>query len=176
MVLQRQIVTAEQFDAFLALPENAGKDFELIAGEIVDVPSNTRLSEVAITIATYFKMHLIQNNIEGYITGEAGLYQIGEERYAPDVAFKRTATTSEFVDPNPTELAIEVVSPSDDLRLLSVKISNYLAAGITVWVAYPEDKQVVAHIPGKGAKILTVDDTLTFDGLPGFTLPVRSIF
>jgi Uma2 family endonuclease len=176
MVLQRQIVTAEQFDVFLAQPENTGKDFELIAGEIVEVPSNTRSSEVSITFATYFRMHLIQNNIEGVVTGEAGLYQIGDERYAPDVAFKRTPTTSEFVDPNPPELAIEVVSPSDDLRLLSVKISNYLAAGITVWVAYPDDKQVVVHIPGKGAKILTENDTLTFDGLPGFALPVSSIF
>jgi Uma2 family endonuclease len=176
MVLQRQIVTAEQFDEFLAQPENAGKDFELIAGEIVEVPSNTRSSEVAITIATHFKMHLIQNNIQGFVTGEAGLYQVGAERYAPDVAFKRTPTTSEFIDPNPPELAIEVVSPSDDLRLLSVKISNYLAAGITVWVAYPEDKLVVVHIPGKGATILTVDDTLTFDGLPDFALPIKSVF
>ncbi len=176
MVLQRQIVTTEQFDAFLALPENSDKDFELIAGEIVEVPSNTRSSEISITIATYFRMHLIQNTIEGVVTGEAGLYQIGSERYAPDVAFKRTPTTSEFIDPNPPELAIEVVSPSDDLRLLSVKISNYLAAGITVWVAYPEDKQVAIHIPGKGAKILTVEDTLIYDGLPGFALPVRSIF
>lgn len=175
MVLQRQIVTVEQFDEFLALPENADKDFELIAGEIVEVPSNTRSSEVSITIATYFKMYLIQNNIEAYITGEAGLYQIGNERYAPDVAFKRTPTSG-FIDPNPPELVIEVVSPSDDLRLLSVKISNYLAAGITVWVVYPEDKQVVVHIPGKGAKILTVDDMLMFDGLPGFTLPISSIF
>ena len=176
MVLQRQIVTVEQFDEFLALPENSDKDFELIAGEIVEVPSNTRSSEVSITIATYFKMYLIQNNIEASVTGEAGLYQIGNERYAPDVAFKRTPTTSGFVDPNPPELAIEVVSPSDDLRLLSVKISNYIAAGITVWVVYPEDKQVVVHIPGKGAKILTVNDTLTFDGLPGFALPINSIF
>ena len=176
MVLQRQIVTAEQFDEFLTRPENAGKDFELIAGEIVEVPSNTRSSEIAVTIATHFRMHLIQNKIDGHVTGEAGLYQIGNERYAPDVAFKRTPTTDEFVDPNPPELAIEVVSPSDDLRLLSVKISNYLAAGTTVWVAYPQDKQVASHVPGKGAQILTVDDTLTFDGLPGFALPVKEIF
>jgi Uma2 family endonuclease len=92
------------------------------------------------------------------------------------VAFKRTSPTAEFVDPNPPELVVEVVSPSDDLRLLSVKISNYLAAGITVWVAYPEDRQVVVHIPGKGAKILTANDALTFDGLPGFALPVKDIF
>lgn len=176
MVLQRQIVTAGQFDVFLAQPENAGKDFELIAGEIVEVPSNTRSSQLSQKFSFFIQLHLHQNNIEGVVTGEAGLYQVGDERYAPDVAFKRTPTTSEFVDPNPPELAIEVVSPSDDLRLLSVKISNYLAAGITVWVAYPDDKQVVVHIPGKGAKILTENDTLTFDGLPGFALPVSSIF
>ena len=69
-----------------------------------------------------------------------------------------------------------MVSPSDNLRLLSVKISNYVAAGTTVWVIYPEDKQVVTHIPQRGAQILTANDHLTFDGLPGFKLRVGDIF
>lgn len=176
MVVQSHSLTAEQFDQFLARPENADKHFEFIAGEIVEVPSNTRSSEISVTIASYFRMHLIQNRLAGHVTGEAGLYQIGAERYAPDVAFKRAPTTTAFVDPQPPELAVEVVSPSDDARLLSIKISNYLAAGTTVWVIYPEDKRVVVHIPGQGAQILTTEDTLTFDGLPGFTLPIRNIF
>ncbi|MBZ0302363.1 MAG: Uma2 family endonuclease [Anaerolineae bacterium] len=176
MVAQPHVMTAEQFDEFLHRPENADRDFEFIAGEIIEVPSNTQSSEIAITIAAYFKMYLIQNQIDGHVTGEAGLYRIGDERYAQDVAFKRTPTTTEHVDPNPPELVIEVVSPSDDPRLLSIKISNYLAVGTTVWVAYPADQRVVTHVPGKGATILSADDTLTYAGLPGFELPVKNIF
>lgn len=176
MALHRQTISVEQFDAFLARQENADLKTEYIAGEMVDVPSNTRSSEIAQKVSFYLQLYLHQNQVAGHITGEAGLYQIGDERYAPDVAFKRAATTTDFVDPNPPELAVEVVSPSDNLRLLSVKISNYVAAGTTVWVIYPEDKQVVTHIPQRGAQILTANDHLTFDGLPGFKLRVGDIF
>jgi Uma2 family endonuclease len=176
MAYQRQLVTAQEFDALLEAPENADRDFELIGGEIVEVPSNTQSSEIAMTIGTHFKMHLMQDQIEGHITGEAGLYDINGERYALDVAFKRSGTTRDYVDPNPPELVVEVVSPSDDPRQLSIKVSNYLAVGTVVWVVYSEDPQVVVHTPGKGAQIFTLDDTLTYDGLPDFRLPVRDIF
>jgi Uma2 family endonuclease len=176
MALPRQHVTVGQFDQFLERSENADRDFEYIGGEIVEVPSNTRSSEIAMTVGAHFKMHLVQHKIDGHITGEAGLYDINGERYAPDMAFKRSATTRDDVDPHPPELAVEVVSPSDDPRQLSIKISNYLAVGTTVWVVYPDDQQVVVHTPGKGAKIYTAADRLTYAGLPGFSLLVREIF
>ncbi len=170
MAYQRQLVSARDFDAMLAQPENADRNFELIGGEIVEVPSNTQSSEIAMTIGTHFKMHLLQHQIEGHITGEAGLYDINGERYAPDVAFKRSDTTRDYVDPNPPELVVEVVSPSDDPRQLSIKVSNYLAVGTVVWVVYGDDPQVIVHTPGKGAQPFGLEDTLTYAGLPGFEL------
>ena len=58
-------------------PENADMLFEFIAGEIVEVPSNARVSELAIHIAFLIKLFLVQNKLQGHVTGEQGGYQIG---------------------------------------------------------------------------------------------------
>ena len=97
MALPRQQMSVSQFDQFLERPENADHDFEYIGGEIVEVPSNTRSSEIAMTVGVHFKMHLVQHKVNGHITGEAGLYNINGERYAPDVAFKLGAKVSDPV-------------------------------------------------------------------------------
>jgi len=45
MALNRQAITTAEFETFINLPKNADKLFELIGGEIIDVPSNpTRLT------------------------------------------------------------------------------------------------------------------------------------
>ena len=40
-------LTVEEFDRWVDLPENADRLFEYIGGEIVEVPSNPYVSEVA---------------------------------------------------------------------------------------------------------------------------------
>lgn len=103
-----------------------------------------------------------------------------DERYIPDVGFIRKSTQPEpcheAYNPNPPELAVEVVSPSDNERKLLVKLSNYLAAGAVVWMVYADTREVHIHQPGESVVILGTDGTLTTDILPGFTLAVQDIF
>lgn len=172
--------TVEDFDRIAALPENADKLLEFIGGEIIEVPSNAYSSEIAAHILIMVGLYVKTNKL-GHITGEQGGYMVSGERYAPDVAYlaksRQAQLAKEGYNPTPPDLAVEVVSPSDSSKLITVKVGNYLAAGTVVWVVYPEIKEVAVYVPGQPVKIITADGTL--DGspvLPGFTLPMKEIF
>ena len=181
MVLEKKRLSVEEFDKFVNLPENADKLFEFIGGEIFEVPSNPYSSRVASRINRYLDSFVEENDL-GNVTGEQGGYMVSGERYAPDVAFISWESQSELpargYNPNPPDLAVEVVSPSDDTDPpLSIKIGNYLAAGTIVWVVYPDKKEVTVYVPGEPVKVLKEDDML--DGgvvLPGFQIVVKDFF
>jgi Uma2 family endonuclease len=80
-----QRVTAEALDHFVEQPHNADKLFELINGEVVEVPSNPQSSAYSQVVAGEFYIFLRGKDI-AHLTGEAGGYIIAGERYAPDVA------------------------------------------------------------------------------------------
>ncbi len=180
-VQDRAKLSAEEFDRLVDLPENADRLLEYIGGEVFDVPSNAYVSEIAATIISYLKPYLRDHGIKGHVTGEAGGYKVSGERYAPDVAYISAARQPELAktgyNPNPPELAVEVVSPSDLEEKLTIKVANYLAAGTLVWLVRCEEKQVEVYPPGQPVKILGMDGTLDGgDVLPGFTLKVSQIF
>lgn len=173
-------LTPQQFNEFIALPEHAEKRFEYIGGEPVEVPSNLLSSHIAALIMIAMGIYLKTNNI-GRLTGEAGTYTVGEDRYAPDVTFVSYDRLPELsyqgygtIAP---DLAVEVISPTDNPHHVNRKIINYLNAGTWVWVVYPAAQEVHVHVPGQ--KPYIVSDNGTLDGgdvLPGFTLPLSEIF
>ena len=76
------------------------------------------------------------------------------------------------------DIAVEVISPSDRPGEVIAKVALWLNAGVTlVWLVDPEMETVTVFERGKAPLLLTADQTLTGgDILPGFELPVRSIF
>lgn len=178
--IDKKLVTAAEFDEFVTLPENDDRLFELIGGEIIEVPSNPYSSKIAARIILFIGMYLLKNDI-GHLTGEAGGYMVSGERYAPDVAFiskvRQPKLAEEGYNPKAPDLAVEVVSPNDSERKLTIKVGNYLAAGTLLWVVYPQDKEVHVYAPGLPVKKIGIDGILDGgDKLPGFTLAVRDIF
>lgn len=183
MTIDKPALTVEQFDAFALLPENSEKLFEYIAGEIVEVPSNPYVSAIAYNIGFAIKLHLRDHQIKGHVTGEAGGYMVAGERYAPDVAFisieKQPELAHEGYNPNPPDLAVDVVSSNrpDELSNLRIKVSNYNAVGTVVWVVESEKKQIEVYVPGQAVQILRQTDTLDGgDVLPGLSFNVATIF
>jgi len=179
MLIQNARVTLAEFEEFTGLSENADKLFEFIGGEIVEVPSNPYSSYIGGWILTYINMYLIHHPI-GFATGEQGGYMVSGERYAPDVAFLSKDKQSEIVssgyNPNVPDLAVEVISPSDTQRRLSVKIANYMADGSVVWVVYQKTNEIEVYEPNQPVKILGLTDTLTGGTiLPDFSLAVKDI-
>jgi Uma2 family endonuclease len=173
-------ITAVEFDEWVLLPENSDRRFEYIAGEIVEVVSNDIASEIAINIAAELRQFLKQNPL-GRVTGADGGYIIAGHRYIPDVAFisyqRQAGPSGEAYNPTAPELAVEVVSPTDRIDKLMIKVGNYLAVGTRVWVVYPDTREVQDYAAGQAVQVL--DENGTLDGgevLPGFTLPVKDIF
>lgn len=179
----KQRMTVVQFEAFINQPENSDIRFELISGEVFQVPSNPFVSKIAAKILTFIGMYLLKNDI-GHVTGEAGGYIVGGNRYAPDVAFisyvRQPELATDGYNPNPPELAIEVISDPDnpeEQRTLRLKLTSYLAVGVIVWIVNPFDKTVEVHEVGKSALVLDENGTLTApDILPEFELAIAAIF
>lgn len=175
-------MSVEDFDAWIELPENQADIHEFINGELVTVPSNALASLISSLILTYLNMYVITHQL-GYVTGEAGGYQVYGERYAPDVAFvskaKQTLPAARGYNPIPPDLAVEVDYPGTDesARQLTIKLGNYLASGTVVWIVRPELLRVEIYEPGKAVRVLGKDETiLGGELLPGFELPVKAIF
>ena len=180
MAINYHPTTLSDFEAFINLPENADKLFEFIAGEIVEMPSNPYSSQIAARISGFIFVYLMQNDI-GHLTGEAGGYVVGEDRYAPDVAFiskvKQPELAREGYNPNPPDLAVEVISPTDNQTTITHKVVNYLRVGTTACVVDPTRQTVDVFQPN--GDDLKLDNTDTLSGgtiLPGFELAVKDIF
>lgn len=180
MTIQAEPITAADFEAFVHLPENRDRRFEFVEGEMREVVSNNYSSMVAGIIFGELYIYLKQNNL-GRLTGADGGYIIGADRYIPDVAFisaqRQPEPSHEAYNPLPPDLAVEVLSPTDDAASVRVKTVNYLHAGVTVWIIDPEKRQVEVYIPGQTARILAESERIgDIPALPGFTLNIRDIF
>lgn len=177
-----KLYTDQEFDELVNLPENDDKILQLIAGEIVEVPSNPFASKISSIFSGEFYIFLKGKNL-GHLTGEAGGYWVMNERYTPDVGYISKARQPELAkegyNPNPPDLAVEVDFPSSykSQEELRIKVANYLAAGTVVWLVRPDIQRVEIYAPGKAVKFAYINDVL--DGgevLPGFTLAVKDIF
>lgn len=180
MAVQSRRYTVEEFDRLVELPENADRRLEYIGGEIIEVVSNTYASAVASLISYWLNHYIIQHK-SGYVTGADGGYIVAGERYIPDVAFiskvRQPTLSDRPYNPLAPDLAVEVLSPSNDPRTMRLKVANYLTAGTVVWIVDPERKSVEIYTPGQTAYTAGFHDVL--DGgsvLPGFSLAVRDIF
>lgn len=177
---KKPALTVEAFDTLAAESDDI---LEFIDGEIFTVPSNAFVSYIAGVIFGELYMWLKGKNI-GWLTGEAGGYQVAGERYAPDVAFiskaKQPQLARQGYNPNPPDLAVEVISDpgnAEELDALRKKITNYHAVGVIVWVVKYDERVVEIHQPG--TKLVTLGDDDMLDGgdlLPGFTLAIKDIF
>ena len=180
MIPEKLEMSVEEFDVFSLRPENANRQLEFIAGEIVEnMVSNSESSEIALTIGAYLKFYLIENNLKGRLTTTDGGYQVGKERYMPDVGYlsaKRLVPHAAWVSKAP-DLAVEVLSPTDSLREVRIKITNYLNAGTVIWLIDPKAKTLEVHAPAQAVIIYGINDTLKGDpALPGFIVEMQKIF
>jgi Uma2 family endonuclease len=75
-------------------------------------------------------------------------------------------------------LAVEVVSPSNTMEEVLVKVPEYFRAGVQgVWVVLPDLAQVYVYESPTQVRVLTIADELGADALlPGFRLAVATLF
>ncbi len=180
MLFIDRTVTIAEFDQFILQSEHGDTLFELIDWKIYPVVSNNRSSRIAMSIGIILGSFVKENNL-GYITGADGGYQVSGQRYIPDVAFMSKARQAQPSDaaynPLAPDLAVEVLSPTDDPANVRIKLSNYLNAGTVVWIVDPVAKTVEIYVPDQTATKLTESDTIqSLAILPDFELQVKEIF
>jgi Uma2 family endonuclease len=160
--------------------------YELIDGELREVaPCFDDPSRIGVRISSPLFAFVEERDL-GEVFGADGGFRLPGERetvVAPDVSFLRV----DRIPPDHNfqsfflgapDLAIEVGSLSNGPEEVADKVRRYLAAGSRlVWVVWPLSQTVVVHRPGQVPETLHVGDVLDGeDVLPGFRLPVRSIF
>jgi Uma2 family endonuclease len=179
-----RLMTVEEF---IALP-NDGKRYELVEGALIEKPIvNETHSFISALIATELT-NFVRANKLGRVYGAKARYEIVLETPVkkaairmPDVSFVRAervvpgAFTMKFAP----DLAVEVLSDSNEYEETELKRLEYFrAGGRLVWVVSPMLQEVYVFEANKKFRTnLELEDEL--DGgtvLPGFKLPVRTIF
>jgi Uma2 family endonuclease len=175
-----QTLSVEEFDRIALLPENTERRLEYIAGRVIELVSNHESSRLGMYIGGRMSV-VAEDNDLGFVTGADGGYRVNKQRCIPDAAFiskaRQPVPSKEAYNPLAPDIAVEVLSPTNDPDDVRDKIVNYLVAGTIVWFVNPEKRQVTVYKPGQNPHILTINDTL--DGgelLPGFSLNLRTLF
>ena len=105
--------------------------------------------------------------------------QGGTRIFVPDVCFvaQERVPRESYLYAAP-DLAIEIVSPDQNMAQFLSKIQFYLLHGVRlVWIVDPATSLVTVQKPGEDAVILGAGETLDGgDVLPGFSVAVDEIF
>jgi Uma2 family endonuclease len=180
MAVQKKLYTVAEFERFVELPENRNRLFEFIDGDIIEVPSNAYSSEIAAQFIRFLGNFVYPRRL-GHVTGEHGGYIVAGARLAPDAAYisktRQAVLAKQGYNPVAPDLAVEVISPTDNADEIDKKRQKYLAAGVLLWRVFPEQQIVEVHAAGQPVRTLGIEDTLNGGAvLPGFSLPVRDVF
>ena len=171
-------------DDLMAMLES--EPFELIEGELIKVsPSGAKSSMISLRIGSLILEYAERNGL-GYVTGEAGGFILStspDTVVAPDVGFIRSQHAPDGPPergywPVPPDLAVEVISPTDEPQHILRKQQLYESTAIPiVWWVDPTKRVVTVRVPDLEPQIAAVGDFL--DGLhvlPGFRIAVAEIF
>jgi Uma2 family endonuclease len=178
-------MTAEAFGAWVQLPENRDRWFELVRGEVIELPPPMKVhGRVCANVAFDLESYVRQRR-KGYVTtNDAGviLQRTPDTVRGPDVALYEDAARFDDLHPKygetPPRLAVEVLSPSDRAQLVTRKITDYLAHGVDlIWLIDPEDHSVTVYRRDRGPLRIDREGELTGDDLlPGLHCRVKDFF
>jgi Uma2 family endonuclease len=161
-----------------------GKMCELVDRTLVAKPMGFSESGLAadliIAIGWFVKEHDL-----GLVVGEQGMMKLAPGLVrAPDVSFVswdqlpgRCHPEEPFPGVFP-DLAVEVISRGNTRREMARKRREYFAAGTRlVWMVYPKTRTIDVYTSPTDSTTHGGTDTLDgADVLPGFTLPVATLF
>ena len=177
-------MTAEEFCAFVHRPENEQRWFELVRGEVIELPVPQRPhGSVCANICGLLFIFKRQVGWGDVVSNDSGvvLEQDPDTVRGPDIAFfaePQADDEQEGYSLVPPLLAVEVLSPNDKANLLARKIADYLANGVAlVWVVDPANRTVVVYRQANHPGAFFEEDEITGEEvLPGFRCKVADFF
>jgi Uma2 family endonuclease len=186
MVIQKKLYTVEEFEKFIAQPDNADRRFELIEGEIFEkMPTEEHglaVSNMVIALGAHVKQHKLGRVV---VEVRHGLPGDKFNDRIPDISFTSDISrplVKKGAVPRMPDLAVEVKSPDDEFQDLRKKADYYLKHGCRlVWLVYPDSRTVEVCTLGPDGKVQrrTLTNEQRLDGedvIPGFQMLVSDIF
>lgn len=176
MTATKTLLTAEEF---LRLPEPMDEKYELIEGERVLMSPTMPLHNLVRDRLLYLLLRFLEGHPSGRALSEQAFHLFGNTVRIPDISFVGEGRFQELekIPQGAPDLAIEVISPTNTLREMERKVSDYFAAGSKrVWLVYPEEREVYIHgISGVTRRVQedSLDDS---ELLPGFSVQVSKLF
>jgi Uma2 family endonuclease len=179
------LMNAEDFFTWLQRPENQGKHFELVRGEVVEVSRpGERHCLICGNVTFLLSSYARQRRRGRALPNDAGLILARDPDTVrgPDVVFFDDLRPYDQLNPKFAEglpvLAVEVVSPNDRIGKVTRRIADFLKAGIPlVWVIDPDARDVTVYRRGKDPQVFDGTQELTGDDvLPDFHCPVAELF
>ncbi|MDA1051243.1 MAG: Uma2 family endonuclease [Planctomycetota bacterium] len=180
-----ETMTAAQFFEWVHRPENANRHFELERGEVIEMPLPGKYHGFVCGNVSAILGNFAASRGRGYVcTNDAGVIVGGDPDTVrgPDVTFYEDAQTSDDMErqyaADPPLLAVDVMSPTDRINRVSIRISQLLRRGVPmVWVIDPEARDISIYTLGRDPILLTEKDTLVAEELlPGIRIPVKDLF
>lgn len=178
----KQLMTAENV---LELPERPGFTFELIDGELRELPGATALhSLIALAVLKLIDPFVHERSL-GIVFPDGVAYVLDrdpDQIRIPDVSFVAWHMVPDegipegFWEGAPT-LAVEVISPHDRAVDIHRKVRDYLDAGTRlVWVLWPQQSSVTVYDAGGQRELRAHDELEGGDVLTGFRVRVGDLF
>ena len=182
MATTARLMTAEEL---LDMPDD-GFRYELVRGELVKMAAAKNYhGEIAGYVVGSLVPYVRRNRLGKVYTAEAGFILASDPAHVrvPDIGFVRRENVDRLgrpdsLWPEPPDLAIEVISPSDRYSDVEEKVLDYLEAGTQmVILAESRTRTVKVYRSPTDVVVLTEEDTLDGgDVVPGWHILVSEIF
>ena len=178
-------MTAGEFFAWVHLPENGDRCFELERGEVVEMPLPGKYHGFVCGNVSFLLSIFARQRAKGYVcTNDAGIIveHDPDTVRGADVSFYEDSQTADNMErkysAEPPVLAVEVMSPSDRINRTVRRVTQMLNMGVKqVWVVDPQARDVSIYRTGRDPEILTVEQELiASDILPGFRCLIGDFF
>jgi Uma2 family endonuclease len=159
---------------------------ELVRGEMRKMsPAGSQHGKIALKFALLLMRHVEERNLGVGFAAETGFLIASDPDTvrAPDVAFVQRARDEEVGDtekfwPGAPDLAVEVISLSDNYTEVEERVVDWLQAGTRmVVVVNPRQRRVMVHRAHSDVQVLGEGDTLEGgDVVPGWRLTIAELF
>ena len=159
-----------------------GRKYELIKGELIVSPAGMQhegiAAELVVQLGIFLKIHVLGR----VYTSSVGFVLPSGDLLSPDVSFVRTENLPDGKSPVgfgqlAPDLAVEIVSPSDNLTDVDDKVELYLQNGTQlVWVINPKLGRATVYRADGSISLVRSDGNLNGESvLPGFACPLVAI-
>ncbi len=183
-VTTTKLMTAEEFFDWVHRPENRGRHFELIGGQLVEVgepgdPQALVSLNVGIVLSTYARLR--RRGQPGRQTGLVVGRNPDSVLY-PDVVFWDQLDRPGNPNQHPAQvtpaLVVEILSAAKRGTKALKRLIRFINAGTPLgWLIDPEDRSIVVLRRDRYPELFDGEDKLAVeDVLPGFRCPVAVFF